>query len=96
MTSMTRTIVSSKLSGVGDGDTSEMGADTKDDQPLSVLDTLAVVLGVSQGGGVNGNALLDFLGCSVADKQGLASPLEGHVLACNNHIENKPNYILFL
>ena len=82
-------VVASELSGVGDGDTSKMGADTKDDQPLGVLDTLAVVLGVSQGGGVNGNALFDFLSCSVSDKQGFASPLEGHVLACNNHIENK-------
>ena len=48
MTSVARTIVSSKFSGVGDGDTSKMGADSEDDQPLGVLHTLAVVLGVSQ------------------------------------------------
>ena len=48
MTSMARTVVSSKFSGVSDGDTSEMGADSEDDQPLGVLHTLAVVLGVSQ------------------------------------------------
>ena len=48
MTSMARTVVSSKFSGVGDGDTSKMGADSEDDQPLGVLHTLAVVLGVSQ------------------------------------------------
>merc|ERR1711868_264901 len=81
MTSVARTIVSSKFSSVGDGDTSEMGADSEDDQPLGVLHTLAVVLGVSQGGWVHGNTVLNLLGCSVTNKQGLASPLECHVLA---------------
>ena len=83
MTSMARTVVTSELSGVGDGDTSKMGADSEDDEPLGVLHTLVVVLGVSQGGGVNRHALLDLLGRSVTNKQGLASPFKGHVLACN-------------
>ena len=47
MTAVAGTIVTSELSGVGDGDTSEVGADTEDDQPLGLLHTLAVSLRIS-------------------------------------------------
>ena len=47
MTAVAGTIVTSELSGVGDGDTAEMGADTEDDQPLGLLHTLAISLRIS-------------------------------------------------
>ena len=52
MATMAGTVVTSELSGVGDGDAAEVGAHAEDDQPLGVLDTLGVRLGVPQGGGV--------------------------------------------
>ena len=81
MASVTGTIVATKLSSIGDGDTAQVGAHTQDDKPLWVLDTLRVRLGISQGGGVTRDLSLDLSGGPVPDKQGLASPLEGHVLA---------------
>ena len=81
MAAMAGTIVSTKLSGISDGDTAQVSAHTQDDKPLWVLDTLRVGLGISQGGGVTRDLSLDLSGGPVPDEQGLASPLEGHVLA---------------
>ena len=52
MAAVAGAVVTSELSGVGDGDAAEVGAHAEDDQPLGVLDTLGVRLGVPQGGGV--------------------------------------------
>ena len=82
MAAVAGAVVASELSGVGDGDAAEVGAHAEDDEPLGVLHALAVGLGVAQGRGVNGGLGLDLGGGSVADKQGLASPFECHVLAC--------------
>ena len=94
---MTRTIVTSELSGVGDGDTAEVSADSEDDEPLGLLHTLAVSLGVSvrlrllllsqrltgspESGGIDCFTILNLCCCSVSDEEGLATPLECHVLA---------------
>ena len=42
-------VVASELSGVGDGDAAEVSAHPEDHQPLGVLDTLSVRLGVPGG-----------------------------------------------
>ena len=78
------TVVSTELPGVGDGDAAQVSAHAQDDQPLGVLDTLRVRLGVPQGGGVTRDLGLDLSGGPVPDEQGLASPLEGHVLSLGN------------
>jgi len=75
------TVVATELAGVSDGHATQVGAHSENDEPLCVLDSLLVSLGVPQGGGVHGTALGDFLCGSVPDEEGLASPLEGHVLA---------------
>merc|ERR1719422_207630 len=80
MTAVAGAVVTTKLSGVGDGDAAEVGAHAEDHQPLGVLDTLGVRLGVPQGGGVTRHLGLNLRGGPVSDEQGLASPLEGHVL----------------
>ena len=45
------------------------------------LDTLLVRLGVAQGGGIHGADLVNLRLRAVTHKHGLATPLEGHVLA---------------
>ena len=47
MAAMAGTIVATKLSGISDGDTAQVGADTEDDQPLGFLHTLAISLRIS-------------------------------------------------
>ena len=47
MAAVAGTIVTSELSSIGDGDTAKVGADTEDDQPLSILHSLAVSLRIS-------------------------------------------------
>ena len=81
MAAVAGTVVAPELASVSDGDTSQVGAHAEDHQPLGVLDTLGVRLGVPQGGGVARHLGLDLRGSPVPDEQGLASPLEGHVLA---------------
>ena len=47
MAAVAGTIVTSELSGIGDGDTAKVGADTEDDQPLGLLHPLTVSLRIS-------------------------------------------------
>ena len=94
MAAVAGAVVASELSGVSDGDAAEVGAHAEDDKPLGVFHALAVGLGVAQGRRVNGGLGLDLGGGSVADKQGLASPLEGHVLTCNHNTNVKLKKLL--
>lgn len=74
-------VVTPIVASVGNGHAAQMRADSEDDDPAWVDDSVLVVLGVSQLANVHrllgGYLLLR----AVAHKQGLASPLEGHVLA---------------
>merc|ERR1719510_1132619 len=70
---MTRTIVTSELSGVGDGDTAEVSADSEDDEPLGLLHTLAVSLGVSESGRIDCFTILNLCCCSVSDEERLST-----------------------
>ena len=47
MAAVAGTIVTSELSGISDGDTAKVGADTQDHQPLRLLHSLAVSLRIS-------------------------------------------------
>lgn len=53
-----------------------MGADSQHDEPLGLLDTLGIGLGVSQRLNLDGVGLLNLVGCSVADENGLSSPFD--------------------
>lgn len=58
----------------------QMGANPQHDEPLWFLDTVCVGLRVSQGLDLDGVGFLDFVGCSVADEDGLASPFDNDLL----------------
>merc|ERR1712181_42900 len=81
MASMAGAEVASKLSSVSNGDATKVGAHAQDDQPLSFLHPLSVRLGVPKGSRVHCGNISNLLGRPVSDEQGLAAPLEGHVLA---------------
>ena len=49
---------------------------TQHDQPLGLLDTLLVGLGIAQGGDVDLVGLINLALGTVADEDGLASPLD--------------------
>lgn len=57
-----------------------MGTNPQHDEPLWFLDTVCVGLWVSQGLDLDGVGFLDFVGCSVADEDGLASPFDNDLL----------------
>ena len=64
------------VTGLTNGDTTQMGANTQHDQPLGALDTVLIGLGVSEGGDVDFVGLVDLVLGSVTDEDGLASPLD--------------------
>ncbi|KAJ3084330.1 hypothetical protein HK100_009309, partial [Physocladia obscura] len=66
------------------GDAAEVGADAEHDEPLGVLDPVSVGLLVAQGGEVDGAGVGNVGGGAVADKDGLAAPLEHDVFALGN------------
>lgn len=78
---VTRAVVTAVVAGVGDGHAAQMCAHPDDDDPAGVLEPVFVVLGVAQLRQVHAGLRGDLLLRAVADKQRLASPLEGHVLA---------------
>ena len=84
MGAVARTVVASIVSCVGNGHAPQMGAHTKDNDPLGVLHPLLVVLGVTQLSQVDALLCGDLLLCAVAYEQGFPSPLEGHILALWN------------
>lgn len=72
-----------KVAGLADGDTAEVGADTNHDEPLGLLDTVRVRLGITEGLPGHRLGLLDLLGGPVTDEDGLAAPLEDDLLEVN-------------
>merc|ERR1719458_2075240 len=81
MASMAGAVVASKLSSVSNGDAAKVGAHAQDDQPLRFLHPLSVRLGIPKSSRVHCRNISNLLGGPVPDEQGLATPLEGHVLA---------------
>lgn len=68
------------VTGLTNGDTTQVGADTQHDQPLGALDTVLIGLGVSEGGDVDFVGLVDLVLGSVADEDGLASPFDDDLM----------------
>lgn len=75
------------VTGLTNGDTTQVGADTQHDKPLRVLDTGAVLLGISKSRDVDLVCLVDLVLGSVSDEDGLASPLDDNVLALGDRAQ---------
>ena len=72
---------SSEIARLSDRHASKVGAHTEHDEPLGLLDAGIVRLRVAQGLPVDLAGLLDLVLRAVADKDGLAAPLDDDVLA---------------
>jgi hypothetical protein len=64
------------VTGLTDGHTTQVGADTQHDQPLGALDTLVVGLGVTEGLPLSLAGLGDLVLGAVTDEDGLTTPLD--------------------
>lgn len=73
---------SSEITSFSDGHASQMCADTDHDQPLWLLDTVFVLLGVAQGLDFDVVGFLDLVGGSVADEDGLTAPFDEDLFVC--------------
>jgi hypothetical protein len=67
---------STVVTGLTDGYTTQVGADTQHDQPLRPLDALGVGLRVAELRKVHPVGLFDLFGSAVADEDGLATPFD--------------------
>lgn len=84
MGSMAGTVVSTIITSVGNGYTTEMSAHADHDQPLGVLDSVFILLGITKTRVIHGSLSLNFVSRPVADEEWLSSPFEGRVLAFGN------------
>lgn len=75
---------SSVISSLSNGDTTQVGADTQHDEPLSSLRPVLVAFRITQRLDVDCAGLVDLVLRSVSDEDGLSSPLDNEVLACNS------------
>lgn len=75
MGSMTGTIVAAVIALPRDRDTAQMGADSQQNKPLGLLDSIRVRLRVTKGRQVNGGLPLDLFWRPVFDEQRL-SPVD--------------------
>lgn len=64
------------VTGLADGHTTQVGADTQHDQPLGLLNTLVVGLGVAQALPLCVTGLVDLILGTVTDEDGLSTPLD--------------------
>lgn len=64
------------VTGLTDGHTTQVGADTQHDQPLGALHTLVIGLGVTEGLPLGLAGLGDLLLGAVTDEDGLTTPLD--------------------
>jgi hypothetical protein len=78
---MARAEPSSIITRLANGHTTKMGTDTKHDEPLGLLRTLLIGLGVTERLPVNRACLGDLVRRTVANEHGLATPLDDDVLA---------------
>lgn len=81
MGSMTWTKPSSIITGLTNGDTTKVGTHTKHDQPLWLLHSVIVRLGVPHRLPISSPGFLDLIRGSVSDEDGFAAPFNNHVLA---------------
>ena len=60
---------------------------TQHDQPLGLLGTLGIVLGVTELSNVDSVSLIDLIGGTVTDEDGLSTPLDGDVTTLGDGAE---------
>lgn len=70
-----------KVTGFTDRDTTKVGANTKHDKPLGLLNTVLIGLRITESLPLNGVGLVDFILGTVTDEDGLSTPLDDDVLA---------------
>jgi hypothetical protein len=76
-----------EVTGLTNGHTTQVGAHTNHDEPLGLLDALAVLLRVAKSLPLGVLGLLDLVGGTVANEDGLAAPLDDNVLALGDGSE---------
>jgi hypothetical protein len=64
------------VTGLADGHTTQVGADTQHDEPLGLLNTVVVGLGVTERLPLGLAGLVDLVLGTVTDEDGLATPLD--------------------
>lgn len=73
-----------EITCLADGHTTQVGADTQHDEPLRLLDAVLIGLRVAQLLPVDLLGLGNLVGGSVADEDGLPTPLDDDILALRN------------
>lgn len=81
MATVTRAVPTAKVTSFANRDTTQVSADTQHDQPLASLESISIVLWVSQLAHGDRVSFLDLALCSVSDEDRLTTPLDGGVLA---------------
>ena len=72
----------SKVAGLANGHASQVRADAQHDEPLGLLDALAVGLRVAQGFPFGVFGFFDLGLGAVADEDGLAAPFDNDLISC--------------
>lgn len=91
MATVARAEPSSIITAFANGDTTQVGANAKHDEPFGLLGTGGVGFGITERLDVDVFCFFDLLGSTVADEDRLATPFDDDVLAC---IESVPKYLL--
>lgn len=75
------------VTGLTDGDTTQVGADTEHDEPLGTLDAVLIGLGVTETLPLGLTGLIDLALGAVTDEDGLTTPFDDDVLALGDGTE---------
>lgn len=67
------------VTGLTDGHTTQVSADTNHDEPLRALDTVRIRLGVAETADIHALSLLDLIRRAVTHEDGLTTPLDDSV-----------------
>lgn len=78
---------STVVTSLTDGHTAQVCADSHHDEPLWPLDTVGVLLGITEGLDLDGVGFFNFGGGAVADEDGLTTPFDDDVLALGDGSE---------
>lgn len=69
-----------EVTGLTDGNTTQVGADTQHDQPLGTLGAVLITLGVTEALPLDLTGLVDLTLGTVTDEDGLTTPLDDDLL----------------
>ena len=87
MGTVARAEPSTVVTSLTNGHTAQVCADSQHDEPLWLLDTIGVLLGITEGRDLDGIGFFDFGRGAVADEDGLTTPLDDDVLALGDGSE---------